>query len=299
MREGKGYLYEGGIRVPLLVRGPGIKPGSLATNAMSSVDYFPTIAELAGLAAPKPEDSVDGVALASLLKGTGEPAPRPLFWHYPHYSNQGGKPGGAIRDGDFKLIEFYETGRVELFDLKSGENRNLAEDPAHAARVKAMVSKLDTWRIKTGAQMMQPNPAYRPSPQAADGTITMLGKHADVFGAMLRFEPLPHKNTLGFWINPSDWASWDFEVVKPGKFTMEITYGCGNGSGGSEVEFAVGAQKLMFKVEQTGGFQAFVKRDIGELTFDKPGRYTLTVKPKSKPGPAVMDLPQVVLKAGK
>jgi arylsulfatase A-like enzyme len=299
LREGKGYLYEGGIRVPLLVRGPGVKAGSTATNAMSSVDYFPTILELAGLAAPKPEENVDGVALAALLKQTGALAARPLFWHYPHYSNQGGKPGGAIRDGDFKLIEFYETGRVELFDLKSGENRNLAEDPAHTARVKAMVSKLDTWRIKTGAQMMQPNPAYRPSPQAADGTITMLGKHADVFGAMLRFEPLPHKNTLGFWVNPNDWASWDFEVVKPGKFTMEITYGCGNGSGGSEVEFAVGVQKLMFKVEQTGGFQAFVKRDIGEMTFDKPGRYTLTVKPKSKPGPAVMDLPQVVLKAGR
>ena len=101
------------------------------------------------------------------------------------------------------------------------------------------------------------------------------------------------------WINPSDWASWDFEVGTPGKFTMEITYGCGNGSGGSEVEFAVGAQKLVFKVEQTGGFQAFVKRDIGEMTFDQPGRYTLTVKPQSKPGPAVMDLPQVVLKAAK
>ena len=299
LREGKGYLYEGGIRVPLLVRGPGIAPGSTATNAMSSVDYLPTILELAGLVAPKPEENVDGVALAALLKQTGAPAARPLFWHYPHYSNQGGKPGGAIRDGDFKLIEFYETGRVELFDLKSGENRNLAEDPAHASRMKAMVSKLDTWRIKTGAQMMQPNPSYRPSPQAADGTITMLGKHADVFGPMLRFEPLPHKNTLGFWVNPSDWASWEFEVLKPGKFTMEITYGCGNGSGGSEVEFAVGPQKLLFKVEQTGGFQAFVKRDIGEMTFDRPGRYTLTVKPKSKPGPAVMDLPQVVLKAAK
>ncbi len=298
LREGKGYLYEGGIRVPLLVRGPGIKAGSTATNAISSVDYFPTILELAGLAAPKAEDKVDGVTLVPLLN-SGTNAPRPLFWHYPHYSNQGGKPGGAIREGDFKLIEFYETGRVELFDLKSGENRNLAEDPAHAARVKAMVSKLDAWRIKTGAQMMLPNPAYRPSPQAADGTITMLGQHADVHGAMLRFEPLPHKNTLGFWVNPSDWASWEFEVVKPGKFTMEITYGCGNGSGGSEVEFAVGAQALTFKVEQTGGFQAFVKRDIGEMSFEKAGRYTLTVKPKSKPGPAVMDLPQVVLKAGK
>ncbi len=318
LREGKGYLYEGGIRVPLLVRGPGIKPGSTATNAMSSVDYLPTIMDLAGLPlgvppsggpasgakSPEPAEAgtpnvIDGVTLAGLLKGTGAPAARPLFWHYPHYSNQGGKPGGAIRDGDFKLVEFYETGRVELFDLKSGENRNLAEDPTHAARVKGMIGKLDRWRIATGAQMMQPNPGYRPSPQAADGTITMLGKHADVFGAMLRFEPLPHKNTLGFWVNPTDWASWDFEVVKPGKFTMEITYGCGNGSGGSEVEFAVGPQKLLFKVEQTGGFQAFVKRELGEMTFDKPGRYTLTVKPKSKPGPAVMDLPQVVLRAAK
>jgi len=299
LREGKGYLYEGGTRVPVLVRGPGIKAGSTATNAMSSVDYLPTIMDLAGLAAPKPEENVDGVTLAALLKGGPAPAARPLFWHYPHYSNQGGKPGGAIREGDFKLIEFYETGRVELFDLKSGENRNLVEDPAHTARVKAMVSKLDRWRIATGAQMMQPNLAYRPSPQAPNGTITMLGKDADVHGAMLRFEPLPHKNTLGYWVNPTDWASWDFEVVKPGKFTMEITYGCGNGSGGSEVEFAVGAQKLTFKVEQTGGFQAFVKRDLGEMSFDKPGRYTLTVKPKSKPGPAVMDLPQVVLKAAK
>lgn len=317
LREGKGYLYEGGIRVPLIVRGPGIKPGSTSTTPMSSVDYFPTILELAGLppgvppsggsaAGPKPpgpakavtSDKIDGISLVPLLKG-GTNAPRPLFWHYPHYSNQGGKPGGVIREGDFKLIEFYETGRVELFDLKSGENRNLAEEPAHAARVKAMVAKLDTWRIQAGAQMMLPNPDYRPSPQAPNGTIMLLGKDADVHGAMLRFEPLPHKNTLGFWVNVSDWASWEFEVARPGRFKVEITYGCGTGSGGSEVEFAVGAQQLTFKVEQTGGFQTFVKRDIGELTFDKPGRYTLTVKPKSKPGPAVMDLPQVVLKAAK
>lgn len=311
LREGKGYLYEGGIRVPLLVRGPGIKPGSITTNAMSSVDYFPTMLELAGLPLGVPASAgatsgaeagatnlIDGVSLVPVLNG-GTNAPRALFWHYPHYSNQGGKPGGAIREGDFKLIEFYETGRVELFDLKSGENKNLAEEPAHAPRVKAMVSKLDTWRIKTGAQMMLPNPAYKPSPQGADGTITMLGQHADVHGAMLRFEPLPHKNTLGYWVNPTDWASWEFEVAKPGKFTMEITYGCGNGSGGSEVEFAVGGQVLTFKVEQTGGFQAFVKRELGEMSFEKPGRYTLTVKPKSKPGPAVMDLPQVVLKAAK
>ncbi len=298
LREGKGWLYEGGIRVPLLARWPGaFPPGSTNATPVSSVDFFPTLLELAGVKA-SPDEVVDGVSLVPLLKQTGELPARPLFWHYPHYANQASRPGGVIRDGDFKLIEFYETGRVELFDLKHDfrENQNLAEDPAHAARVKSLRSQLDTWRRETGAQMMTPNPAYHPSPQAADGRITLLAKDADVHGVMLRYEPLPHKNTLGFWVNPNDWAHWEFEVAQPNKFTVEITYGCGDRSGGSEVEFAVGAQKLMFKVEPTGGFQAFVKRDIGELSFDQPGRYTLAVKAKSKPGPAVMDLPQLILK---
>ena len=298
LREGKGWLYEGGIRVPLLARWPGvIPPGSTNSTPVSSVDYFPTLLELAGARAATHE-VVDGVSLVPLLKQNGELPARPLFWHYPHYANQGGKPGGAIREGDFKLIEFYETGRVELFDLKNdlSEYRNLADDPAHAARVKSLRSQLDTWRRETGAQMMTPNPAYHPSPQATDGSVTLLAKDADVHGAMLRYEPLPHKNTLGFWVNPNDWAHWEFEVAQPGRFTVEITYGCGKNSGGSEVEFAVGAQKLMFKVEPTGGFQLFAKRDIGELSFDQSGRYMLTVKAKSKPGPAVMDLSQVILK---
>ena len=298
LREGKGWLYEGGIRVPLLARWPGVIPPA-TTNAtpVSSIDYFPTVLELAGMKA-SPDEVVDGVSLVPLLKQTGALPARPLFWHYPHYANQGSKPGGVIREGDFKLIEFYETGRAELFDIKHdlSENRNLAEDPTHAARVKTLRSKLDTWRHETGAQRMTPNPDYHPSPQAADGSITMLAKDADVHGVMLRYEPLPHKHTLGFWVNPNDWAQWEFEVAEAGRFTVEITYGCGKGSGGSQVEFAVGEQKLMFKVEPTGGFQAFVKRDIGELSFAQPGRYTLTVKAKSKPGPAVMDLPQLMFK---
>jgi arylsulfatase A-like enzyme len=298
LREGKGWLYEGGIRVPLLARWPGvIQPGSTNATPVSSVDYFPTLLELAGVKVAAHE-TVDGVSLAPLLKQAGELPARPLFWHYPHYANQASKPGGVIREGDFKLIEFYETGRVELFDLKKDfrENQNLAEDPVQTVRVKSLRAKLDTWRNEVGAQMMTPNLSYHPSSQATNGSITLLAKDADVHGAMLRYEPLPHKNTLGFWVNSNDWAHWEFEVTQPGKFAVEITYGCGTGCGGSEVEFAVGEQKLMFKVEVTGGFQAFVKRDIGELSFDQPGRYTLTVKAKSKPGPAVMDLPRVTFK---
>ncbi|MEI2722039.1 MAG: sulfatase [Verrucomicrobiota bacterium] len=298
LREGKGWLYEGGIRVPLLARWPGVIPaGSTNATPVSSADYFPTLLELAG-GKPSPNEMLDGVSLAPLLARTGELPARSLCWHYPHYANQRSKPAGAIRDGDYKLIEFYETGRVELFDLQHDvrENQNLAEDPAQAARVKSLRAKLDTWRTESGAQMMQPNPDYHPSPQAANGTITLLAKDADVHGVMLRYEPLPHKNTLGFWVNPMDWAQWEFEVARPGRFTVEITYGCGDRSGGSEVAFEVGAQKLRFKVEPTGGFQAFVKREIGELSFDQPGRYPLTVKATSKPGPAVMDLPQVILR---
>ncbi len=118
LRAGKGYLYEGGIRVPLLVAWPGVtRPGSVSSVPVSGQDLFPTIREMAGM----PTDSgpaVDGESLVPVLRGSGMLRRDALFWHYPHYSNQGGKPGGAIREGDFKLIEWYEDGRVELYDLR-------------------------------------------------------------------------------------------------------------------------------------------------------------------------------------
>ncbi len=106
----------------------------------------------------------------------------------------------------------------------------------------------------------------------------------------------PHKNTVGYWTKLEDWASWEFEIAKPGKFAVEILQGCGTGSGNAEVEFSVGDQTLKVTVQDTGGFQNFVARDIGTFKLTKPGRYTLTVKPKTKPGVAVMDLRQVTLK---
>jgi arylsulfatase A-like enzyme len=116
LRAGKGWLYEGGIRVPTIVRWPGVTaPGSTCSTPIISNDYFATIQEVAKQPS-KPQQQTDGVSLVPLFHGKSIDA-RPLFWHYPHYGNQGGMPGGAVRDSRWKLIEWYE-GTVELYDLE-------------------------------------------------------------------------------------------------------------------------------------------------------------------------------------
>ncbi|HSH93724.1 MAG TPA: sulfatase-like hydrolase/transferase, partial [Roseimicrobium sp.] len=293
LREGKGYLYEGGDRVPFIVHWPGsVKPGQINSIPISSIDLFPTLMEICGV---KSNVVPDGVSLTRLFRGESI-QPRALYWHYPHYSNQGGKPGAAIREGDFKLIEFYETGRWELFNVKSDfrENRNLMEEQPEVA--KKMGAKLDAWRRAVGAQMMLPNPDYIPNPQDASGVVTLPAKTADVQGLQLRYEPLAHKNTLGYWVRAEDSASWEFQVSKPGKFTVEILQGCGTGQGGSEVAFTVAGQTVKTVVEDTGHFQNFKARDIGTVTIDAPGRYSLSVSCLKKAKAAVMDLRQVTLK---
>lgn len=114
-RAGKGYLYEGGLRVPLIVRWPGRVPASRRANTpVINTDWLPTLAEIAGARTPR---GLDGVSIASLLLGRGQPKPRPFYWHFPHYTNQGRQPAGAVRDGDWKLVEYYENGRTEPFNL--------------------------------------------------------------------------------------------------------------------------------------------------------------------------------------
>src|SRR5262249_10304805 len=139
LREGKGYLYEGGIRVPLIVKWPNeTTPGSTKTVPVSSIDFFPTLCEACGI---KPDVKVDGISLVPALKGS-KIERNALYWHYPHYANQGSKPGGAIRSGNFKLIEFYENDRRELFDVVGdvGENKNLAAEKPDV--VKELAGKL-------------------------------------------------------------------------------------------------------------------------------------------------------------
>ncbi len=153
LRLGKGWLYEGGVRVPLLIRWPGkTKPGSTSDVPVVSTDFYPTILRMAGLSL-KPKQHLDGVSLAALLQGGKAPARNTFYWHYPHYSNQGGPPSGAVRRGDWKLIEFYEDGRLELYNLKDdpGERTDLAARLPERARELRQV--LQTWRESVGAQM--------------------------------------------------------------------------------------------------------------------------------------------------
>jgi arylsulfatase A-like enzyme len=165
LRTGKGWHYEGGVREPLIVKWPGItKPGSVCRQPVISTDYYPTFLEMAGQPL-RPQQHLDGVSFVPLCKGK-RVSERLLFWHYPHYSNQAGGPGGAVRMADYKLIEWFEDMRVELFNLKDdlGEQRDLAGKMPEKARM--LQRLLHDWRRSVDAQMMSPNPDYAPQ-QAA------------------------------------------------------------------------------------------------------------------------------------
>lgn len=152
LRAGKGWLYEGGIREPLIVSLPGVvRPGSTCTEPVTSVDFFPSLLELTGLADVEAPAS-EGQSFAPLLRGESREESAALFWHYPHYGNQGGSPGAAIRAGAWKLIEFFEDDSVELYDLDAdpAEARELsAAEPEKAAELR---ERLDEWQLRGGAK---------------------------------------------------------------------------------------------------------------------------------------------------
>jgi hypothetical protein len=165
LRDGKGSAYEGGLRVPLLVKAPGItRPGSVCNTPVITMDFFPTLLELAGADKAASRTGVDGVSFVPLLRGETSLPRQELFWHYPHYWN-GGKvtPYSVARSGDWKLIRFYETGREELYNLNTdlSEQNNLAE--SNPARRQELGARLDAWLKQVGAQMPVPNPRLNPT----------------------------------------------------------------------------------------------------------------------------------------
>jgi arylsulfatase A-like enzyme len=149
LRAGKGWLYEGGLRIPLLVRGPGIAAGSTRSDRIGTTDLMPTLLELAGLS---PGPRLDGRSVVSALTGKALPA-REQFWHFPHYHGSGSRPASAVRRGSLKLIQSLEDGRLQLFDLAKdpGETTDIAaRRPREAAR---LLRILEAWRDRVKAQM--------------------------------------------------------------------------------------------------------------------------------------------------
>jgi len=162
LRKGKGWSYEGGVRVPLIVKWPGVtKPGSVCNAPVIGVDFYPTLLALAGVTPPP--GPVDGESFEPLLRGSGTMKREAIFWHFPHYRGGGTLPYSAIREGDWKLIEFLEDMSVELYNLKLdiGETKDLAATMPD--KVNALRKKLHDWRDQVGAQMLTPNPKYDPN----------------------------------------------------------------------------------------------------------------------------------------
>jgi arylsulfatase A-like enzyme len=157
LRAGKGTLYEGGIRVPLIVVAPGAaSPGSLSDEPVYTADLYPTLLELASLP-PRPRQHLDGASMVPALRG-GRLAERPLYWHFPHYSV--GRPSGAVRLGDWKLVESFEDGRTELFNLREDVGESLDRASLEPERAHAMHAGLVAWRSEMAARMPSSNPAW-------------------------------------------------------------------------------------------------------------------------------------------
>jgi arylsulfatase A-like enzyme len=166
-RGGKAMIWEGGIRVPMAIKWPGVvAAGAVNNELVTSDDFFPTLAGVLGIE-ELPAD-IDGLSLVPALQGKGEVGRDTLYFHYPHYHHLGYKPAGAIRQGDYKLIEWFEGSlagdgkAVSLFDLANdpGETTDLADQ--YPERADAMLAELRAWRKRTGAAEMTVNPDYEP-----------------------------------------------------------------------------------------------------------------------------------------
>jgi arylsulfatase A len=331
-RAGKGFVYEGGLRTPLIIRYPGRIASRVIGEPVVLGDLCPTICALAKVPAPKTLDFQDISPLLFDRKPPADAKPRALCWHQPHYMNQGGKPAGVIREGDWKLIEQYEDGSLELYDLAKDPSEKTDVAAAEPARVAALRGKLEAWRRSVGAEPTKANPnfsraawedcfvktdvtrlqalptseAMRPlladwrkamndsATEGPNALIFLEARDAQVKAVKMKYEEPPQKDTLGFWVNAADTASWTFQAPKAGTYRVTVLQGCGKGNGGSVVALDTKQGSCEFTVEETGHFQRFVPREVGRLTL-VAGENTLTVRPVKKAKAAVMDLRRVIL----
>ena len=165
LRGGKGRQWEGGIRVPLFIDFPGnTLKGDSCVVPVTGADLYPTFLDMAGIPL-MPGQHQDGVSLLPLLQGKSIPE-RALYWHYPHYGNQGGEPSSIIRQGDWKLIHYYEDGRDELYNLRIDETESEPLNVQYPEKVEFLSKKLSVWLTEVGARYPEPDPQYNPAAEA-------------------------------------------------------------------------------------------------------------------------------------
>lgn len=146
------------------------------------------------------------------------------------------------------------------------------------------------------AVILRPAPEGEPSTQDAAGALALRASNAITHSVRMRYEPQTNKNCLGYWVEPSDWAEWNFPVTQPGVFEIEVWQGCGKGNGGSQVAVEIAGQRREFVVADTGHFQAFVPRSLGRVELPITGTYNLAIRPIKKAGGAVMDIREIRLR---
>jgi acetyl esterase/lipase len=243
-------------------------------------------------------DDIDAFLASEFKKGKGRPLP-PLLTEWGR-------------------IQFHSTGLlVEVRRRPAGGTVNIPRlnNPIRVAHLAGDLAKrplnlrpdISEWTIELpsfdGLVVIDVETVGRPFlpviPRivcsAADGSITLAAHDAVTHGESLRYEPQPHKNTVGYWTNKDDWCEWQCYVEQPGKFEVRILQGCGKGQGGSEVDLRIGDQTIAFNVEDTGHFQNFKERSLGVVTLAAPQVHSLQLRPRTKAAAAVMDVRQVRL----
>jgi arylsulfatase A-like enzyme len=198
LRGGKGRQWEGGIREPYYIKAPGVAEAGSTTDVLASgIDWYPTLLDLCGIAIPK-KQKVDGISLVSTLRQKASPA-RPLFWHYPHYGNQGGEPCSIIMEGDWKLIHYLETGQDELYDLGKdiGEQNDLLTK--HPKLAKEMHARLDQWLKQTNAKFPVPDKQFDSAKRDARWKHMKTGMKAGLENRAANYFKLNHIPSKDWW----------------------------------------------------------------------------------------------------
>ncbi|BCU75361.1 hypothetical protein llg_00760 [Luteolibacter sp. LG18] len=266
---------------------------SLERATPQPVDMPPAVSQLCRPPAPQTPSLHEK---ATFHVFANPPAVQPLF-----------DPWGTFPEGSLLLKEKFnrETHRTELFT--GMWKRELGYFPEAGDweffTVNADASKLESrGKLPACASCHEDlqkgdhvSKKYIIPAQLTGGRIMLHSSTAKATGEKLHYEEAEKKNTLGFWVNPADWASWSFQVDRPGTFEIHVWQGCGKDQGGSEVTVTSAGQTATFTVEDTGHFQNFKERIVGKVTYKEPGPQTLEVRVKSKAASAVMDLRQIIL----